>query len=75
MYYQPGIHVVLVSDQCFISVYLQCDAPVQFMFLGVPQTHLAVVTAGEEVVHRRVSGESPHLIHMTLHTHTLSQCC
>ena len=46
--------------------HLQCGAPVQFVFLGVPQAHLFVMAAREEGVLGGMCGQAPHLIHMTL---------
>lgn len=46
--------------------YLQGDAPVQLVFLCVPQTHLPVMTTGEEDVLRGVCSQPPHLVYMTL---------
>ena len=46
--------------------YLQGDAPLQLVFLCVPQTHLSVMTTGEEDVLRGVRRQTPHLIYMTL---------
>ena len=46
--------------------YLQGDAPVQLVFLCVPQTHLPVMTTGEEDVLRGVCSQPPHLIYMAL---------
>lgn len=46
--------------------HLEGDAPVQLVFLGVPQTHLPVMATGEEDVLGGVSGQPPHLIYMAL---------